>query len=273
MMKRILSRLSPGLALVLAGLSLAGSAAANEVELKDFRPDYGNIASMQRGARNYMAYCSGCHSMKYLRYSRMAEDLQIPEDVLKANLMFGTDKLGETIKVAMPAASADWFGRQPPDLSLEARARGPSWIYTYLQSFYLDDKRPLGVNNTVLPGANMPHVLWELQGWQKKVEHEAAPEAKAAGAASEGAPEAAKPAEPKAAEAEHHGVAFEPVSAGTLSPEEYREFVADITNFMDYAAEPGKRDRIHTGFKVMLFLVLLLILTYLLKKEYWRDIH
>ena len=250
-MKRILSSLT----LVLAGLSFAGIAPANEAELKNFRPDYGNIASMQRGARDFMAYCSGCHSMKYLRYSRMAEDLKIPEDLLKTNLMFGTDKVGETIKVAMPAASADWFGRQPPDLSLEARARGADWIYTYLQSFYLDDKRPLGVNNTVLPGASMPHVLWELQGWQKKVEHKEGEEGKAAAAEGE------------------HSAAFEQVTQGTLSPEEYREFVADLTNFMDYAAEPGKRDRIHTGFKVLLFLFLLLILTYLLKKEFWKDVH
>ncbi|GAC1632287.1 MAG: cytochrome c1 [Nevskia sp.] len=255
-MKRILSSLT----LVLASLSLAGIASANEVELKNFRPDYGNVASMQRGARDFMAYCSGCHAMKYLRYARMAEDLKIPEDLLKANLMFGTDKVGETIKVAMPAASEQWFGRVPPDLSLEARARGADWIYTYLQSFYLDDKRPLGVNNSVLPGASMPHVLWELQGWQKKAGH---PE----GAAAEG-----EKAEQQAAEGEHHG-GFEQVTQGSLSPEEYRDFVADLTNFMDYAAEPGKRDRIHTGFKVLLFLLLLLILTYLLKKEFWKDIH
>lgn len=265
-MKHMLSRMIPRAALVLAAALLAGPVSANsDIELKSFRADYGNIASLQRGARNYMAYCSGCHSMKYLRYSRMAEDLKIPEDILKANLMFGTDKTGETIKVAMPAASGDWFGRVPPDLSLEARARGADWIYTYLQSFYLDDKRPLGVNNTVLAGANMPHVLWELQGWQKKVEHEAKPEGEAHGEAAKG--------EANAAEGEHHGTAFEQVTAGTLSPDEYKAFVGDITNFMDYAAEPGKRDRIHTGFKVLLFLFLLLILTYLLKKEFWRDVH
>jgi len=254
-MNRLLSRMIPRSLLLIAGLLLAGTASASEVELQNFRADYGNVASMQRGARNFMAYCSGCHSMKYLRYSRMAEDLKIPEDVLKANLMFATDKTGDPIKSAMPAAAAEWFGRQPPDLSLESRARGADWIYTYLQSFYLDDKRPLGVNNTVLPNAAMPNVLWELQGWQKKSE----------------AP--AESGEHKAAGGEHHGSGFEQVTAGSLSPEEFKEFVADTTNFMDYAGEPGKRDRIHTGFKVLLFLFLLLILTYLLKKEFWRDIH
>ncbi len=237
--------------LVIAGALTTNIAVANsEVELKNFRPDFGNVASQQRGARDYMAYCSGCHSMKYLRYSRIAKDLKIPEDLLKANLMFGTDKTGETIKVAMPAASEQWFGRVPPDLSLEARARGASWIYTYLQSFYIDEKRPLGVNNTVLPNASMPHVLWELQGWQKKAEHKEGEEAKS----------------------EHHGE-FELASQGSLTPAEYREFVADITNFMDYAAEPGKNARVHLGFKVLIYLFLLLILSYLLKKEFWRDVH
>lgn len=239
-------------ALTLAGVLLTGSVYANsEVELKEFRPDYNNIASMQRGARDYMAYCSGCHSMKYLRFSRLAADLQIPEDQLKANLMYGTDKVGETIKTALPAESEQWFGRIPPDLSLESRSRGPAWIYTYLQSFYLDESRPLGVNNTVLPNASMPNVLWELQGWQKK-----------AGEAAEGG------------EGHHeHGAGFEQVTQGSLSPEEYQQFVADVTNFMDYAAEPGKAGRIHLGIRVMIYLVILFVLAYFLKKEFWRDIH
>lgn len=262
-MKHMLSRMIPRAAILAVAL-LAGPALANTgVELKNFKADYGNIPSLQRGARDFMAYCSGCHSMKYLRYSRMAEDLKIPEDLLKANLMFGTSNTGDTLKVAMPAASEQWFGRVPPDLSLETRARGADWVYTYLQSFYLDPTRPLGVNNTVLPGASMPHVLWELQGWQKQVEHKAA--------AAEG--EKAEGEHKAAAEGGHHGSGFELVTQGSLSPEDYRAFVTDITNFMDYAAEPGKRARIGTGFKVMLFLVLLTILTYLLKKEFWRDIH
>lgn len=254
-MKRMLSRLTLALAGVL--LAGAGSVSANEVELKNFRVDYGNVASLQRGARDYMAYCSGCHSMKYLRYSRIGEDLQIPADLLKSNVMVGTDKPGDVIKSAMPTAAADWFGRQPPDLSLEARSRGADWIYTYLLGFYLDPSRPTGVNNTVLPGASMPHVLWELQGWQGKPEHKAAAE-------GEGKGHEAK------AEHEHE---FEQVTQGSLTPEQYREFVGDLTNFMAYAAEPVKKERIHLGFKVLLFLALLMILTILLKKEFWRDVH
>ena len=213
-----------------------------------FRVDTSNLAGLQRGARDFMSYCSGCHGMKYLRYNRMAEDLGISEDLLKANLMFATDKVGDQMTVAMPNEAADWLGAQPPDLSLTARARGPGWVSDYLQSFYLDPSRPLGVNNTVLPGASMPHVLWELQGLQAKVEH-------------------AAPAEG------HHAKKFELVQKGKLSPEEYKKFVADITNFMVYAAEPARNKRISTGWNVLIFLSLFLPIVYLLKKEYWKDIH
>jgi len=254
-MNRLTTRFAR-IAVLLTGALLAQGAQANAgVQLLSFTPDTGNLASAQRGARNYMAYCSGCHSMKYLRYNRLAEDLKIPEDVLKKNLMFTSDKVGDPIKVAMPAASEQWFGRVPPDLSLESRARGPSWIYTYLKSFYIDESRPLGVNNVVLVGASMPHVLWELQGWQKKAEHKAEGEhAEAAGGHHEGSP-------------------FELVTKGSLTPKEYDEFVADTVNFMDYAAEPGKAGRISLGFKVLMYLFGLLVLTYFLKKEFWRDVH
>lgn len=216
-----------------------------------FRVDTANLAGLQRGARDFMSYCSGCHSMKYLRYNRMAADLGIPEDLLKANLMFTSDKVGDVITAAMPKESADWLGAQPPDLSLTARARGPAWVADFLQSFYLDPKRPHGVNNTVLPGASMPHVLWELQGLQAKVEHK------------EGEAAAGHGPEKK----------FELVQKGSLSPEEYKKFVADLTNFMVYAAEPGRNHRISTGWNVMIFLALFLPIAYLLKKEYWKDIH
>ena len=251
LMNQTLKRIARA-AVVAAGVVVAQPAAANSgVELLHFSADSGNVASVQRGARNFMAYCSGCHSMKYLRYNRMGADLNIPDDILKKNLMYTSDKPGDQIRVAMPAASEQWFGRVPPDLSLETRARGADWVYTYLLSFYLDESRPLGVNNTVLAGASMPHVLWELQGWQKKAEH-----------AEEGGHGAG-----------HGGSPFEQVTAGTLKPSEYEAFVTDIVNFMDYASEPGKQARIALGLKVMLYLFGLLVLTYLLKKEFWRDVH
>jgi ubiquinol-cytochrome c reductase cytochrome c1 subunit len=248
-MKRILISLS---ALLLSGAAVAAGGGPLPYS---FEPDVTNLPSVQRGARNYMAYCSACHSMNLLRYSRIGEDLGIPEDILKANLMFTSDKPGDTISAAMPAESATWFGRQPPDLTVSSRARGPSWVYSYLMTFYLDPSRPAGVNNLVLAGASMPHVLWELQGWQTKGD------------------------DAHHAEDEGHGGGHGPdtgltlVQEGTLSPEEYEAFVADTVNFMAYAAEPGRAGRVGLGMKVMLFLLVFSTLAYMLKKEFWKDVH
>lgn len=253
LMTRTLTRLASVAVFSVGALVAQPAVASSGGDLLPFSADSGNIASVQRGARNFMAYCAGCHSMKYLRYNRIGEDLGIPEDVLKKNLMFTSDKSGDPITVAMPKDSEAWFGRIPPDLSLETRARGADWVYTYLNSFYLDESRPLGVNNTVLVGASMPHVLWELQGWQKPAAHDAAADAHGSGHGA--------------------GPKFEQVTEGSLKPAEYQAFVADLVNFMDYASEPGKQARIATGLKVMLYLFGLLVLTYLLKKEFWRDVH
>ena len=243
---KTLAALALGLATAL--LSAPAAMAAGGGDHPYFRVDTGNLAGLQRGARDFMSYCSGCHSMKYLRYNRLAQDLDIPEELLKANLMFTSEKPGDVITSAMPKEAVDWFGAPPPDLSLTARARGPAWVSHYLQSFYLDPSRPLGVNNTVLAGASMPHVLWELQGLQAKVEH------KAEGDASHAAPQ------------------FTLVQKGKLSPEEYKKFVADLTNFMVYAAEPGRNHRIATGWNVFIFLSIFFVIAYLLKKEYWKDV-
>lgn len=223
-----------------------------------FHGDTGNTSSLQRGARNFMNYCSGCHSMKYLRYNRLGEDLKIPEDLLKKNLMFATEKVGDPIGSAMPAQAADWFGKQPPDLTLETRARGAEWVYNYLLTFYLDPKRPTGVNNLKLPNASMPHVLWELQGWQRVVEKTGAAEK---GKEGEGGHEA-------------HGPKFELAAAGTLKPEDYQDWVRDLVNFMAYASEPERAQSVAVGKGVLLYLIVFLLpLTYLLKKEYWKDVH
>lgn len=246
------------LLLAIAGLVLCGgaSAAGGHALPYSYQADTSNLPSVQRGARNFMGYCSGCHSMKYLRYNRLGADLGIPEDLLKSSLMFTSEKPGEHIVSAMPAdASKQWFGQTPPDLTLETRARGPSWVYSYLMTFYADASRPLGVNNLVLPGASMPHVLWELQGWQVKEE---APQAEGDAAAHE---------------IEHHGPPLKLVQPGALGEAEYRKFVGDLVNFMAYAAEPGKAARVSVGFKAMLYLFVLLVLCYLLKKEYWKDVH
>lgn len=243
----------------LAGMTLSGAAVAAGGGALPYTyvPDAGNLPSLQRGARDFMAYCSGCHSMKYLRYNRLGKDLGIPDDMLKANLMFTSDKVGEHIISSLPAADAKtWFGQVPPDLTLETRARGPSWVYSYLLSFYVDTARPMGVNNTVLPGASMPHVLAGLQGWQVKEEAVHAAE----GAEAHAAPHAA-------------GNGLKLAEQGTMTPEEYKKFVGDLVNFMAYAAEPGKTHRIAVGFKALIYLLVLFVLAYLLKKEFWKDVH
>ena len=243
----------------LAGLALAlsGAAAASSGHALPYSyvADVDNLPSVQRGAKLFMGYCSGCHSMKYLRYSRMGQDLQIPEDLLKTNLMFTSEKPGDVIHASMHKdEAAKWFGQAPPDLTLETRARGESWVYSYLKSFYVDPTRPVGVNNLVLPGASMPHVLWELQGWQ------------------------AKAPEPKEVEEHHEGghgkhSPFTSVEPGKLSGDEYDKLVGDLVNFMAYAAEPGRTARQSLGIKAIAYLLILLGFAYALKKEYWRDVH
>jgi len=242
--------------LALTGLLFSTLAAANTGSVPyHFDPQVDNLASIQRGARDFMAYCSGCHSLGYLRYNRMADDLGIPEDLLKQDLMFTSDKPGDHILSAMPAdSSKGWFGQTPPDLTLESRARGADWLYSYLLTFYLDPSRPNGVNNLMLPGVSMPNVLWELQGWQVH------------------APDAAHGAAEAGGEG-HAAVPLTLVQPGQMSPEEYQKFVGDIVNFLAYAAEPGKAKRISTGYKAMLYLLVLFVFAYFLKKEFWKDVH
>ena len=214
--------------------------------------DIRDIPSLQRGARNFMNYCSGCHSLKYVRYNRLATDLEIPPTELAANLMFTSDKPFDTIISSMPPDAESWFGKQPPDLSLMARARGVDYIYAFLKGFYVDKTRPWGTNNLILPGAAMPDVLADLQGLQKPVFKN---------------------------EPDEHGSAnmvlagVESMSPGALKPEEYDQFVRDTANFLDYAGEPVKAKRQSMGVFVTLFLLVFFAFAYLLKKEYWKDVH
>ncbi len=239
-------------ALLVAG---AAQAAGGHAMPYKFEADLGTEASLQRGARNFMNYCSGCHSMQHLRYARLAADLNIPEDLLQQNLMFTSSKTGDQIHSAMPKQSTAWFGAAPPDLTLETRARGPAWVYNYLLTFYVDGGRPLGTNNLMLPGASMPNVLGALQGTQVKNE------APATDAHAEGGHGGA------------HAAPFKLVSKGSMDEKEFQKFVADTVNFMAYAAEPGVLTRVGTGVKAILFLMLFTVLAYLLKREYWKDVH
>ncbi len=234
--------------------SSLGHSAGSSYPLDHVNIDLSDKASLQRGAKYYVNYCMGCHSLGYLRYNRLARDLGLLEREVEENLIFTEDeegtptKVGELMKIAMDDFYAEkTFGVVPPDLTLFTRTRphGADWLYTYLRTFYLDDSKQWGVNNAVFPNAGMPHALWELQGWQKAV---------------------FDPADDKII------TGFELVKPGAMSPEEYDQVVKDITGFLAYAAEPAKMQRHKTGFWVLIFLFVLVFVSYILKKEYWADI-
>ena len=215
--------------------------------------DVGNVASLQRGARNFVNYCLGCHSARYVRYNRLGVDLGLSEAQVVENLMFTGQRSFETMRAAMPEDDAQrWFGTPPPDLTLIARSRGTDYLYSFLRSFYLDPSRPMGVNNLVLPGTAMPHVLWELQGYQKAV--------------YDGRSDAQNSAVHKKFKE------FELVTKGTLTPPEYDQFVRDIVNFLDYIGEPMQLQRRNLGLKVLGFLSIFFLFAYFLKEEYWKDV-
>jgi ubiquinol-cytochrome c reductase cytochrome c1 subunit len=240
------------LACVLAALVLPAAAVAAEGEkLAPANNDIHNQASLQRGARNFVNYCLGCHSAKYVRYNRVAADLGLTEDQL-TQLMFTGDSPHSTMKNGMnPDDAKSWFGVAPPDLSLMARSRTPDYIFNFLKSFYVDPTRATGMNNTVLPGTAMPHVLWELQGMQEVV--------------WEGEPDAQ-------GNVQKHFKEFKLATPGKMSPEEYDVFVRDTVNFLDYIGEPVQAQRESLGFLVISFLVFFTLLAYALKREYWRDV-
>lgn len=237
-------------ALLPAGVALAQE--GGEIPLLHSGTDINDVESLQRGARDFMNYCSGCHSLTYLRYNRMAQDLKIPESDLTADLMFTSTKPFDGINSAMPPDAADWFGKQPPDLSLIARERGVDYLFSYMKGFYVDDARPWGVNNLYLPAVAMPHVLAGLQGLQKPVYKNE-----------------------KDANGSDHMVlvGVEALTPGRLSAQEYDGFVRDIANFLDYASEPIKAKRQSLGIFVTLFLLVGFVFAYFLKKEYWKDVH
>jgi ubiquinol-cytochrome c reductase cytochrome c1 subunit len=226
--------------------------------------------SLQRGARNFVNYCLTCHTAKYMRYNRLT-DLGLTEAQITNNLMFASDKIGETMTVAMTAANGKaWFGAAPPDLSVESRIRGRDWLYNYLLGFYRDPKSATGWNNIVFPNVSMPNVLWELQGVNKLVDREFEDHEKATAAAI--AVKGLSAVEPLQGH-KYAVLQVAPEVPGTMTRVEYEAFVADLVNYMDYMAEPVKNKRIHLGIIVLLFLGVLFVFAYALKREYWKDLH
>ncbi|AHE99290.1 cytochrome c1 [Thioalkalivibrio paradoxus] len=239
--------------LALAALALGPAslqAAGPSVPLDRVKVDVANQASLQRGAQLFFNYCVGCHSAQYMRYSRVGDDLGLTENQLIQSMIFATDEEGELVAPgslitnAMSAAyGEEAFGIAPPDLTLVARVRGEDWLYSFLRSFYVDESRPLGVNNAVFENVAMPHPLWELQGWQEK-------------------------------QVNRDGqVRLQVAEAGMMTGPEYDRAIRDLVTFLSYLAEPMQLERQRIGMYVMLFLVVFLGLAYLLKKEYWKDVH
>ena len=224
--------------------------------------DIRDSASLQKGAQTYMNYCMGCHSLKYARYNRVAEDLGIPQDLMRGNLIFDPAvKVGALMNNAMDVERAKvWFGAAPPDLTLVARSRSPNWLYTYLLAFYEDRSRPYGVNNRVYENVGMPHVLLDLQGLKACVETVADTRLEPLSGT---------------AMAEHHDACgtMETVTEGRLSTEEYEQTIYDLVNFLAYIAEPIKADRQRIGVYVLLFIAVFYVFATLLNREYWKDVH
>ena len=225
-------------------------AAGGDIQLDRANIDSADVLSIQRGAQVFVNYCLNCHSAAAMRYTRLM-DLGLTEQQIKDNLLFTGEKVGDPMSIAAGRKDQrEWFGVEPPDLSVIARSRGVNWLYTYMRTFYRDPARGTGWNNLAFANVGMPHVLWQLQGTQVlKSEIE----------------------EHGGQKAEHKKLVLE--SPGTLSPLEYDQLVRDLVNYLSYMGEPAKTRRVQIGIVVLFFLSLLLVLSWLLKTEYWKDVH
>jgi ubiquinol-cytochrome c reductase cytochrome c1 subunit len=229
---------------------LAALASGDELQLDSANIDPHDAISIQRGARTFVNYCLNCHSASAMRYNRLT-DLGLTEQQIKENLLFTDNKVGDPMTIsASRKDQLQWFGVAPPDLSVIARSRGTDWLYTYLRTFYRDEQRPTGWNNLAFPNVGMPHALWQLQGSQVlKTESE----------------------EHDGRKVEHKKLVLE--KPGSLSPLEYDNLTRDLVNFLSYMGEPEKTKRSQIGVVVLFFLLLLLVPAWLLKREYWKDVH
>lgn len=264
MKNSIMKSVVKGLAGFVVGSMISSAAIAaggGNVALDKAHMNMRDTESLQNGAMLFVNYCLSCHSASYARYNRVAADLNIPLDLLKENLMFTTEKTGDLMKTTMPAEDArNWFGVTPPDLTLVSRVRKPDWIYTYLRAFYLDENSPSGWNNSLFENVAMPHAMYELQGVQRLVRMV----------------DKDQPADEGDADVNYKrvgGADFELVHEGKLNPAEFDKAMADLTAFLAYLAEPAQLQRKEIGVYTLIFLFILMGLSYLLKKEYWRDVH
>lgn len=255
------------LSLLLVALTpSAYAAAASNWPMDPMDPDLENLPSLQNGWKLYMNYCIGCHSLEHQRYERTADDLGIPHHLVMENLVFTGQKIGEQMTNAMDRTLAkQWFGAAPPDLTMVARVRGVDWIYNYLRTFYLDESRPLGVNNKIYPNVGMPHVLQELQG----VQYEGCIQTPKI---ADNGGEMRDPLSGAPVTEEACGELVIEEGSGAMTPEEFDQAMYDLTNFLYYTGEPSRLERYRIGVYVLLFLVILYVLTYLLGREFEKDV-
>ena len=255
------------LACLAAGLSAV--AAESTVELEPMTPNLADKPSLQRGMALFMNYCIGCHSLKFQRYERTADDLAIPHKVALENLVFTDQQIGGLMETAMaPESAKNWFGAAPPDLTMVDRVRGTAWVYNMLKTFYVDENRPFGVNNQVYPNIGMPHVLMDLQGTPIKDCRGYKPIDILDGeetvvALREGTVDREKNCS---------FIKVEP-GTGTMSEEEFDQAAYDIANFLHYVGDPGRAERHRLGYWVLGFLALLFVFATMLNREYWKDVH
>jgi cytochrome c1 len=237
-----MKRLALLLLLGIPGLAVAASGV--EWDMLPFESNVHDKPSLQRGLGLYTNYCMGCHSLRYQRYERTADDLEIPHEIFMEQIVHSDARIGDLMETAMPARSDNWFGVVPPDLTMVAKVRGTEWLYNYLKTFYLDESRPMGVNNKVFPNVGMPHALFELQGIQREV-----------------------------CTGERCDQLEVDEGTGQYTADEYDQAVYDIVNFLYYVAEPTRTERYRLGVYVLLFLVVLYVLTSLLGREYAKEFH
>lgn len=253
-------------ALVLAAIPALALGSGGTYPLDKVEIDLTDKAAMQDGARTFANYCMGCHSAKFQRYERVADDLGIPHQLMLDNLVFSDAKIGDHMKIGMkPEDAKVWFGAAPPDLTLVARVRGADWLYTYLRTFYEDPSRPLGANNKVFPNVGMPNVLVGLQGRQyigcKQVQV-------VEGGKKQFDPLTGTPITHEACDQ----LTIEP-KTGALSAEAFDEKVKNLVTFLAYSANPVKLESQRIGTYVLLYLAFFFVFAYLLKREYWKDVH
>ena len=242
-------------------LGMPALAAESSWTLEAMTPNLTDKPSLQRGLKLYANYCLGCHSLKFQRYERTADDLGAPHDIVMENVVFTGQKIGSLMTTAMPEEEAKgWFGAAPPDLTMVARVRGVDWLYTYLKTFYIDPTRPFGVNNKVFDNVGMPHVMMELQGTQREVCEGYEPLDIVHGEALIGAPRAPQ--------------CLLEVEAGTgiYDEKEFNAAVYDLVNFLYYVGEPTRLERERIGAYVLAFLAVLFVFAFLLNREYWKGI-